>query len=152
MPTRKQSIAKILSSFQIIRRTLLQQVAEQQACDQDKNSLTLSQQMTLVTVAARGSVSVKEIAEARMISSSAATQVVDTLVKKGYLVRRQDESDRRATAVSLGPEYQQWVDKRVGNAAAYLTPIFGALSKEELEEYERLNTKLVDSLRKESST
>ena len=151
MPTRKQTISKILGSFQIIRRALLQQVAEQQACEQDENSVTLSQQMTLLTVAARGAVSVKEIASARMISSSAATQVVNSLVKKGYLIRSQDESDRRATVVSLGPEYQQRVDAKVGNAAAYLTPVFSSLSKEELEEYERLNNKLVNSLRKEHS-
>lgn len=152
MPTRKQSISNILDSFQIIRRALLQQVAEQQACDQDENSVTLAQQMTLLTVAARGAVSVKEIAEARMISSSAATQVVDTLVKKGYLIRNQDERDRRASVVVLGPEYQQKFAAKVGNASTYLTPIFSSLSKEELEEYERLNHKLVSALRKEHST
>jgi len=149
MSTRKQSISNILASFQIIRRALLQQVAQRQACDQDENSVTLAQQMTLLTVGARGAVSVKEIAEARMISSSAATQVVDTLVKKGYLIRSQDERDRRASVVILGPEYRQRVEAKVGSATAYLTPIFSSLSKEELEEYERLNNKLVSSLRKE---
>lgn len=151
MPTRKQTVSKILGSFQVIRRGLVQQVAEQKACEQNENSVTLSQQVILFTVASRGSVSVKAIAEAQMISSSAATQAVDALVKKGYLVRNQDERDRRATVVSLGPEYEQIVNKQVGNAAAYLTPIFASLSKAELEEYERLNRKLVSSLRKEQS-
>lgn len=129
----------------------MQQTAEQKACDQNENSVTLSQQVILLMVAARGAVGVKEIAEAQMISSSAATQAVDALVKKGYLLRSQDKRDRRATIVALGPEYEQIVNKRVGNAAAYLTPIFSSLTKEELEEYERLNHKLVSCLRKEHS-
>jgi len=108
--------------------------------------------MTLLTVAARGAVSVKEIARARMISSSAATQVVNSLVKKGYLIRTQDEHDRRATLVVLGPEYKQRANAHAGNAASYLTPLFNSLSKEELEEYERLNNKLVSALRKEQSS
>lgn len=149
MPTRKNIISSILGSFQIIRRGLLQQAATQRACDQ--NSVSLSQQLILHNVAARGAVSVKEIAKAQMISSSAATQAVDALVKKGYLIRNQDENDRRATAVALGPEYQQLAEKQVGNAAAYLTPFFSSLTKEELEEYERLNQKMVNSLRKEHS-
>lgn len=151
MATRKQTISKILGSFQIIRRALLQQVAERQACDENESSVSLAQQMTLLTVAARGEVSVKDIAKARMISSSAATQVVNSLVEKGYLVRSADERDRRATVVKLGPEYQQLVDTRTDNASSYLTPVFAALTKAELEEYERLNKKLVDSLRNTSS-
>ena len=152
MPTRKQSISKILGGFQVIRRAMLRQMAEQQANDQDENTVTLAQQMTLLTVAARGAVSVKEIAKARMISSSAATQVVDSLVKKGFLIRSQDEQDRRASVVALGPAYQKIADAHAGNAATYLTPIFSSLSKQELEEYERLNTKLVNALQESQLT
>ncbi|PCH61022.1 MAG: hypothetical protein COC19_05140 [SAR86 cluster bacterium] len=151
MPVRKQTITKILGSFQIIRRGLLKQVSEHEACNQDRNSVTLSQQLILLTVATRGPVGVKEIARVQMISSSAATQVVDTLVKKGCLIRSQDERDRRATVVNLSEEYQQRVNEKVGDAAAYFTPFFSSLSNQELEEYERLNRKLVDSLRNESS-
>lgn len=151
MPNRKQTISNILSSFQVIHRGLLQQVAAQRSCEHSENSVSLSQQIILLTVAARGALGVKEIARTQMISSSAATQAVDILVKKGYLIRNQDERDRRATVVVLGPEYQQLANKRAGNAAAYLTPIFSSLTKDELEEYERLNHKLVSSLRKEHS-
>jgi len=147
MPSRKQTISKILGSFQIIRRALLQQVAEQQSCQESKDSVSLAQQMTLLTVAARGAISVKDIAKARMISSSAATQAVNSLVEKGLLVRSQDAQDRRATVVSLGPRYEQMVASRTENAATCLIPVFDALTREELEEYERLNRKLVDSLR-----
>lgn len=151
MPSRKQTISRILGSFQIIRRAMLKQIAEHQACEQNQNSVSLAQQMTLLTVAAHGALSVKDIAKARMISSSAATQVVNALVKQGYLVRHQDQGDRRSTVVMLGPEYQNLVDARADNAASHLEPVFAALSQQELEEYERLNRKLVDSLRNESS-
>ncbi|OFE12982.1 hypothetical protein PHACT_07395 [Pseudohongiella acticola] len=151
MPSRKQTIATILGSFQIIRRALLQQVAERPACEQGESNVSLAEQMTLLTVAARGAVSVKDIASARMISSSAATQVVNSLVKKGYLIRSQDEADRRATVVTLGAAYQKLVASRTDNAASYLTPVFAALTQKELEEYDRLNRKLVDSLRDNAS-
>lgn len=147
MPSRKQTISKILGSFQIIRRALLRQVAEQQSCHETRDSVSLAQQMTLLTVAARGALGVKDIAKARMISSSAATQVVNSLVDKGLLVRSEDARDRRATVVSLGPRYEQLVAARTENAATYLTPVFDALTTDELQEYERLNRKLVDSLR-----
>lgn len=151
MPNRKQTIAKILGSFQIIRRALLQHVAEQQSCHDNQGSISLAQQMTLLTVAARGALSVKDIAAARMISSSAATQVVNSLVDKGLLIRSQDSRDRRATVVTLGPHYEKLVADRTANAASYLTPVFDALTVDELVEYERLNRKLVDSLRKDST-
>lgn len=150
MPNRKQTVSKILGSFQIIRRALLQQVAEHQSCHEPRDSISLAQQMTLLTVAARGAMSVKDIAAARMISSSAATQVVNSLVDKGLLVRSQDTRDRRATVVTLGERYEQLVATRTENAATYLKPVFDALTTEELQEYERLNRKLVDSLRHDS--
>ena len=151
MPNRKQTISRILGSFQIIRRAMLQQVAAHQSCHDNEDNVSLAQQMTLLTIAARGAMSVKEIAAARMISSSAATQVVNSLVDKGLLIRSQDTRDRRASVVTLGPKYEQLVAARTENAASYLAPIFDAPSADELQEYERLNKKLVDALRKTSS-
>ena len=151
MTNRKQTISKILGSFQIIRRAMLQQVAEQQSCKSNDNNVSLAQQMTLLTIAARGVMSVKEIAAARMISSSAATQVVNSLVDKGLLLRSQHTQDRRASVVTLGPQYEQRVAAHTKNAATWLTPMFDALSADELQEYERLNQKLVDALRKNTS-
>ena len=148
MSDRKHAISKILNSFQIIRRALLQQVARQQSCQDNEDNVSLAQQMTLLTVAARGAISVKDIAKARMISSSAATQVVNSLVDKGLLIRSQDAQDRRATVVTLGPRYQRLMAAHTENVTTYLTPVFDALTGEELQEYERLNRKLVDSLHK----
>ncbi|GJM12233.1 MAG: hypothetical protein DHS20C12_06360 [Pseudohongiella sp.] len=149
MPTRKQTISSILGSFQVIRRGLLHQASQRRDCEQNENSVSVSQQLLLLAVSARGAVSVKDIAKAQMISSSAATQAVDGLVKKGYLIRNQDERDRRTTLVTLGPNYQQLAEQHAGSVSNYLTPIFSSLSKEELEEYERLNRKLVSAIRKE---
>jgi len=54
--------------------------------------------------------------------------------------------------VTLSPTCEQLVAARTDNAATWLTPMFSVLSADELQEYERLNQKLVDALRNNTSS
>lgn len=73
-----------------------------------------------------GRSSVSELAEARRISRSAVSQVVDGLVGKGLITRRQDAADRRCYQLELTGEandllnsiYQKNRDWMIGQMAS----------------------------------
>jgi DNA-binding MarR family transcriptional regulator len=51
-----------------------------------------------------GDLSVKDVAERLGISLPGASRVVDTLLRRGYLTRREDEHDRRIKRVDITDE------------------------------------------------
>lgn len=64
-----------------------------------------SQQLPLLgMVALENGALVKEIAGRLLITSSAATQMIHTLIKKGLLVKTADHKDKRAVRVVLTPK------------------------------------------------
>src|SRR5882724_2291145 len=97
--TRTGSIESILESFYTIKRKLSEGVSVK-----PYSSITPSQSFALWFIARHGAVGVKDIAKAFHMTSSGATQVADELVKKGYIIRRGDPKDRRATSLSLTPK------------------------------------------------
>lgn len=96
MSGRKECIESITQSMYAIRHKAL-------ACDSakstfthpEKNSITPSQLAVLETVMEKQPTNLKDIAEGLGITSSAATQLVDGLVGKDYLVREHRQQDRR---------------------------------------------------------
>ncbi|MEA1959815.1 MAG: MarR family transcriptional regulator [Bacillota bacterium] len=96
--------------MQANRADLIQEIFENMIFIQKKISSSLSpadcsvppaQAIVLHIVASHESLSIKGIAELLQVSSSAATQMVDTLVKSGLLLREADAKDRRTLKIRL---------------------------------------------------
>jgi DNA-binding MarR family transcriptional regulator len=66
-----------------------------------RHGFSSPQMPMLVLIAKRGSVSVKDIASRLNITSSAATQLVQTLIRHGFLRKTTDEKDRRAVRIEF---------------------------------------------------
>ena len=67
--------------------------------------LTMAHVKTLHALAdADDELSVKEAGERLGLSLPGASRVVDTLLRRGYLTRREDEHDRRMKRVRITPE------------------------------------------------
>lgn len=138
MPTRNQFIEEILHSFHAVRniiKTRSQNLGHQ-------NHVTHSQWFVLTMIEHFKKTSIKYIAEAMEISSSAATQLVDGLVQAEFVTRREDPEDRRQVILELTVKGKKHIaatkNKRIGEMAE----IFDALTEKELGELVRLLKKI----------
>jgi DNA-binding MarR family transcriptional regulator len=73
---------------------------------------TLSQMRTIRTLYSLtrelpGGVQLKVLAERLAVTPAAASEMVDTLVRKGALIRRSDPSDRRAVLLQVGDQLRE---------------------------------------------
>src|SRR5262245_4303884 len=98
--------------------------------------VTPAQFGVLMIVAKRSTASVKEIAAALHVSSSAATQLIDGLVEKGYLTRQVDSTDRRSTLIELSSLHRQRLREMRDRLAGHFAHAFDALTTAELTEFE----------------
>lgn len=108
-----------------------------------QNGIAHSQWFVLKIIEHYKNRSIKDIAETLGISSSAATQLVDGLVRRGYVTRQDDPKDRRSVRLELSPKGKKNVtatnEKRINEMAG----LFDALTDSELEECLRLQRKIL---------
>ena len=90
----------------------------------------------------QGKSTVKEVAQALVISSSAATQLVDGLVKSGYLLRETPPHDRRTTVLTLSKKTKAQVDRMKQQTIQTFLAAFKALSDQEFEQFCQLHQKI----------
>jgi len=79
------------------------QVFGARGADPAHAELTLPQMNMLMVVRERGTVTIKELAEALWVSPPSVSAMVDRLVEMGVLVRKHSEVDRRVVEVRISP-------------------------------------------------
>jgi len=109
--------------------------------------LPFSQMAILHLVEQHQDIGIKQMAQLLGITSSAVTQLVNTLVDKGYLSRHDNSSDRRSLQINLTQKCREEVEQLEQRQIERMTGVFEALSDEELENYIKLNKKIIDSLK-----
>ena len=110
---------------------------------QIEQQLAPSQWLVLHQVGHQNGIGVKELAAALGVTSSAATQLVDGLVKKGLLVRQPSEEDRRALRLSLPEESRKRIDKMMEHRLTRMVAIFGVLDDTEFQNLLDLLNKVI---------
>ena len=73
------------------------------------DEVTMTQYRTLVVLASRGPQSVAALAEAVDVTPPTATRMCDRLVRKGLIVRRHEQGDRRLIRLTLAKKGQNLV-------------------------------------------
>jgi DNA-binding MarR family transcriptional regulator len=145
MPDRKEQIANLVDNF----RTINKGMVKFGPSFLNELDVTYSQMIILGLVKENEGISLKGLAATLGISSSAATQQVNTLVKRGYLVRQESDADRRLVKIRLSGE----MDKRVENIKArfleQISAFFDRMSDEELAQYSALTAKIASQVLQE---
>ncbi|MCJ7666147.1 MAG: MarR family transcriptional regulator, partial [Actinobacteria bacterium] len=100
MVDRRKTIEEITETLYSIRR----QIASETHLLFDKMQITHPQWIVIHYVRKSGIINVKNLANLLGITSSAATQIVDGLVKKGFLLRKRNTEDRRILNIELSVE------------------------------------------------
>ena len=98
--TRLHLISELLGAKQISSQLFVQYITANHEYG-DGNILHMREAHFIVAVGLGGDKTMSEIAEAMSVTHGAVSQIARRLEKKGYILRRQDESDRRQIVVHL---------------------------------------------------
>ena len=96
MQKRKKAIEQIVNNFQILKNKMYLKVVINQ-----KKEITNSQWFVLCIIEKHPNFGIKEISKILSISSSAGTQLVNGVVKNGYVLRATNLKDRRELNLKL---------------------------------------------------
>lgn len=95
-----------------------------------EEEVTLTQYRSLVVLASRGAQSVATLADALGVTSPTASRLVDRLVHKGLISRREDRKDRRAVRLGLTRAGRDLVDAVTERRRAEIVRLLNAISPE----------------------
>ena len=98
-----------------------------------ENSDISLEQFHILRLVRRGIVSVSDLAQERQISRSAVSQVVETLVGKGYISRQENPQDRRFIDLALTPSGSQIISSIFEQNRAWMARKLAVLTPKELE-------------------
>jgi DNA-binding MarR family transcriptional regulator len=135
-------IAEIFRGMMALKRAMMFKMPDDSA-----PTVTPSQWLA-VSAIADGARTVKDVAGGLKISSSAATQLIDGLVKCGYVLRSPGKDDKRETELTLSKESEVRIKEIRKQKMAQFEKILSALSERELDEFAQLMKKLSDSITK----
>ena len=144
MINRKETIEDLLQNMHAMRHKFMAGYAAKK-----DGAVTPSQGFVLHFVAQNKLANVKAISQALRTTSSAATQLIDGLVDKGYLVRNANPDDRRVVSLSLSEKAKKLFKEFKEQGLQRMTKLFNSLTDEELAQYAKLNKKIVESMSKE---
>jgi DNA-binding MarR family transcriptional regulator len=91
----------------------------------------------------------QDIARLNGVSKSTATDYIDNLEKKGYVIRVKDESDKRVIYIELTDKGKKWVKKNEDRILKYLEDCTTNLSGEELETFAMLFSRFMGGVDEE---
>ncbi|NCS99508.1 MarR family transcriptional regulator [Candidatus Parcubacteria bacterium] len=141
---RQKIIENLLQDMHAIRHKMMIGYTSKNTVD-----ITPSQSFVLRFISENSQTNIKIIAQALHITSSAATQLVDALVEKKYVLRKQHITDRRITTLSLSLNAKKLFKKFKEHRTKKMMTIFDALDDSELQQYAALQKKISDFVTKQ---
>ena len=110
---------------------------------------TLSQMRAIDTLYALtrdsgNGIHLKELAESLAITPAAASEMVDTLVRKGAIIRKNDPNDRRAVRLYVGESLQARFEECESQLDDLMARFLGTLPASEVEVFEKVIAKFSD--------
>jgi DNA-binding MarR family transcriptional regulator len=142
MMQRKKQIEKLLEDTRMLKRKMLFGMAGHLK----DGHITASQWLVLRYLRKSEGTTLKEIAQTLNMTSSAATQLVKSLVQKGYVIRKTSRDDKRALNLSLSDKSKKRMEALRRERIQEMEHVFDILTDAEFEAYCRLHEKIAESL------
>ncbi len=142
MSKRDEMIQAIMEGFHTIRRSF----NSNHLGIRNKGEITPSQWPVIASLGARQTISLKELTKMLHVSSSAVTQLVDALVAKGFVTRKESPDDRRIILIELTKKARDSLAQMKTKATEHLTTVFSSLTDSDLVEYQRIIGKVSENI------
>lgn len=108
--------------------------------------ITHSQWIVLKLIKKNKTISIKELAGLLGTTSSATTQIVNSLVNKELLFRKRNPDDRRVLKVALTEKSSAQFDSMKSKSFSTLSSLFDVLDDDELLKYCELSNRITGSI------
>ena len=112
-------------------------------------SLTAMEAFSLEIIEMLDAPTIGRFADFLKISQSNATYKVNSLIRKGYLVRQNSDTDRREYHLILSEKYHRYMSLLTGYQDRILQKMHERFSERELQELDRMLTIIADELMEE---
>ena len=139
MANRKRLIEDILNSFHAMRHKIKSEAVR----SGHPGGITHSQWFVLGMIEQGTHTNMKDISNVLGISSSAITQLVDGLVRHGYVTRKSDPQDRRSVRLQLSTKGDKRILAVKKQRLNRMAKLFDVLNDSELKAYLRLHKKII---------
>ncbi len=110
------------------------------------SGLTTAQAHTIEIVGHCSPIKMKDLAEKIGVTTGTLTVAVDRLEKKGLLVRKPHESDRRAYLIELTPEGEIYFEQHHKFHIKMTEELVADLSSEELDQFDGILKKILNRI------
>jgi DNA-binding MarR family transcriptional regulator len=142
MSDRRQELWKMCEGWHTLKRSFGMKSEKRASIAH----LTPSQWLALEIVARNKEASVKDISQALSMTSSAATQIVNELIKHGHALKKVDPKDARVSLITLSPKTRQALSTMRTAMLRHMDKLFAVLSDKEFKEYMRLHAKIITNV------
>ena len=107
--------------------------------------ITNTQLLVLECLSACGPCKMNALVSALKVNFSAATTIIDRLVRTGFVIRQRGEEDRRTVFVDLSPKGKKILSEDHQRRRKAFMQVFSRVSAQEREDYLRILEKIVES-------
>jgi len=111
-----------------------------------KKGLTLPQLYVLTTLGLQGDMLLGQIGQELLVTKGNITPIVNHLERDGFVLREQDEKDRRKVWVKLTAKGQELFGEVLAAYEEEFVPLMDYLSQEELRQLSQLLKKVVEGI------
>jgi MarR family transcriptional regulator, organic hydroperoxide resistance regulator len=138
-------------AYKIFEDRALQHVTLDITSEAHSSDLSLSELSALMEIKEHPGLSVSAIAERTKLSLAAASQLVERLVKRGFVLRQENPENRRQKHVRLSKDGQKFIDSLNASYDKATRELLAQLPDEMLRRFEKLFTDVNRILEKQHS-
>ena len=142
MTDRKELISTIAENVHRMRRKMM--VSHMK--EGHKHKITPTQWLILDLLLRDKAKTVKEIATALQMSSSAVTQLLEGLITKKHVLRKNNPKDRRIQTLSLSSSFKKKIESMHEKSREHYRELYSILNDDELTQYAKFTQKIADHL------
>lgn len=143
--TYQVEIEALFSTMMQLRKLMAQRAEE----SHEQRAATMLQFSALHFLIDNKKGTVKELAQFLNLSKSSATQLVERLAKADYVIRLEDAEDRRITRLNITQSGKEKAEELKEKIKLKMSKIFSKIEKKDIQELIRIQTQLIDILKKE---
>lgn len=141
---RQQLLSQLIANFQNLYRGMLHK------SDSHQDGIPFGQKAALLSVSLYGTANVKQIAKTLHITSGAATQHVEALVKEGLVQRAVDPHDRRNVIITVSAKGKVLTRQLEQRRLEMMEELFSDITDQELVAYNNIMSKVSQKINQEN--
>ena len=140
MTDRQQLVTDIFNNMSAMRRLMMSPLP---TAKKKPTGPTHAQMGVMFCLSHNNNIGVKDLAKCFDMTSSAATQLINGLVKRGWVTRKTTTADRRKHALHLSPTGQRILKNIIAQRSADLAKHLQVLSDKELTQLKNIQQKII---------